>query len=185
MRLAWIKCWNWTGQSGLCLSLETSVQEVLWCAPGIEGSGLDADGGLWLLWRRRGCCCAGGDMQSAVTWACWQYWMCSLDYGDVHPGCSSMWHSQSVRGWTGPWSSPIECTHFGRETDIRENGQVWFWSKLGLYHESRGDAALLYVVWACVAGGHVRRRLSCRSGSTFWIQESAFDTGFVCNVLEG
>lgn len=36
-----------------------------------------------------------------------------------------------------------------------------------------------------MAGGHVRRRLSCRSGSTFWIQESTFDTGFVCNVLEG
>lgn len=36
-----------------------------------------------------------------------------------------------------------------------------------------------------MAGERVCRRLSCRSGSTFWIQESAFDTGFVCNVLEG
>lgn len=35
----------------MCLSLEISVLEVLWCAPGIEGNRLDADGGLWLSYE--------------------------------------------------------------------------------------------------------------------------------------
>lgn len=60
------------------------------------------------------------------------------------------------------------------EPDPWEDGQTL----QGTGRESRGDVAGLCLVWARVAGGHVRRRLACRKGSAGWVREYAWAPGF-------
>ena len=111
---------------------------------------------------KRGCCCAGDDMKTAVTPACRQYWVCCPDYRAVHQGCSGTWQLSVLASARRP--------NFGKVV------------KLGRESVVKSGVTLLVCAWsgAHVAGGHVRRRLGCRNGSAGWIQEYALGTGVLC-----